>query len=189
MHREITLADRAFGQQSRSSLYLLTGLIGVIILADLWPIAAGWLESVVALPTWSNSFGGYRIALLAALIGGMRVLYGSLDSLLQGRIGADLALAIACVAAILMGESLVAAEIVFVGLLGECLENITFERTQRALRQLAELTPRRCWRLRDGQEERVLVSELAAGDVVVVKPGAKVPADGVVLEGRSAVDV
>ncbi len=185
MHREITLADRAFGQESRSSLYLLTGLVGLIIAADLWPIVAGWLD----LPAWPNEIGGYRIALLAALIGGARVLYGSLDSLLQGRLGADLALAIACVAAILLKESLVAAEIVFVGLLGECLENITFERAQRALRQLAELTPRRCWRLRDGQEERILVSELQVGDQVVVKPGAKVPADGVVLAGRSAVNV
>ena len=52
-----------------------------------------------------------------------------------------------------------------------------------------EICPRRCWRLRDGQEERVLVGELRVGDRVVVKPGGRVPADGVVLEGRSAVDV
>src|SRR5439155_6190419 len=97
-------------------------LVGLIILADIWPFVAGWLETVgVSLPSWPNSVGGYRIALLAALVGGMRVLYGSLDSLLQGRVGADLALAVACVAAILLGESLVAAEIVFVGLLGGCL--------------------------------------------------------------------
>jgi Cu+-exporting ATPase len=190
MHREITLADRAFGQESRQSLYLLTALVGLIIAADLWPFVAAWLDALgLSLPTWPNEIGGYRIALVAALLGGARILYGSLDSLLQGRLGADLAIAIACVAAILLKESLVAAEIVFVGLLGECLENITFERAQRALRQLAELTPRRCWRLRDGQEERILVSELQVGDQVVVKPGARVPADGIVLAGRSALDV
>jgi Cu+-exporting ATPase len=191
MHREITHADRAFGQEpARTSLYLLTALLGLIIAADLWPILARWLEALgLSVPTWSNEIGGYRIALIAAVLGGARVLYGSLDSLLQGRIGADLALAIATVAAILIKEHLVAAEIVFIGMLGECLESITFERTRRAVRQLAELTPRRCWRLRDGQEERILVSELQVGDHVVVKPGAKVPADGVVLAGRSAVDV
>src|SRR5262245_5929581 len=100
MHREITYADRAFGQEeSRLSLYLLTGLLGLIILADLWPFAAGWLESSfgLSLPSWPNEIGGYRIALVAAVIGGARILYGSLDSLLQGRVGADLALAIACV--------------------------------------------------------------------------------------------
>src|SRR6185437_14952334 len=76
-----------------------------------------------------------------------------------------------------------------IGMLGECLESITFERTQRAIRRIVEICPRRCWRLRDGQEERVLVGELRAGDRVVVKPGGRIPADGVVLEGRSAVDV
>src|SRR5947209_14715895 len=140
MHREITLADRAFGQESRLSLYLLTGLVGLIIGADLWPAVTGWLDGLgLSLPTWPSEVGGYRIALVAALVGGARILYGSLDSLLQGRLGADLALAIACVAAILLREPLVAAEIVFVGLLGECLEHITFTRAQQALRQLAEL--------------------------------------------------
>ncbi|MFO0929778.1 MAG: heavy metal translocating P-type ATPase [Gemmataceae bacterium] len=192
MHREISHADRAFGEApSRRSLYLLTGLVGLIVAADLWPIVAGWLDRAgVAVPGWPNEIGGYRIALLAAVLGGARVLYGSLDGLLQGRVGADLALALAVVAAILLREPLVAAELVFVGLLGECLENVTFERTRRAVRQLAELAPRRCWRLRaDGTEERVEVGELRAGDRVVVKPGAKAPADGVVIAGRSAVDV
>jgi Cu+-exporting ATPase len=189
MHREISHADRAFQHESRLSLYLLTGIVGLIIAADLWPILAGWLETFgISLPTWSNNLSGYRIALIAAVLGGARILYGSLDSLLQGRVGADLAIAIATVAAILVKEPLVAAEIVFIGMLGECLENYTFERTRRAVYSLAELTPRRCWRLRDGQEERILVSDLQVGDHVVVKPGAKVPADGVVLAGRSTVD-
>jgi Cu+-exporting ATPase len=190
MHREISHADGAFQQESRLGLYLLTGLLGVLIAADVWPIAANWLATWgPSLPRWSNEPYGYRIALLAAILGGARTLYGSLNALFEGRIGADLAVAIACVAAILVQEPLVAAEIVFIGMLGECLESITFERTQRALRHIVEICPRRCWRLRDGQEERVLASELQIGDRIVVKPGGRVPADGLVLEGRSAVDV
>jgi Cu+-exporting ATPase len=190
MHREISHADGAFEQESRSALYLLTALLGLLLAADLWPTLARWIAGWgPSLPTWSNEPYGYRIALLAAVLGGARTLYGSLDSLFQGRIGADLALAIACVAAILLKEPLVAAEIVFIGMVGECLEGVTFERTQRAIRRLVEVCPRRCWRLRDGREERVLASELQPGDRVVVKPGGRVPADGVVLEGRSAVDV
>ena len=117
------------------------------------------------------------------------VLYGSLESLFEGKLGADLALAIACVAAILIGEPLVAAEVVLIGLIGECLESFTFARTQNAIRKLAELFPIRCWLLHGGQEVRVLVADVQVGDVVVVKPGAKVPVDGVVRDGRSAVDV
>src|SRR5207248_8569559 len=130
-----------------------------------------------------------RFALIAAVLGGSRILYTSLESLFEGRLGADLALALACIAAILINEPLVAAEVVFIGLLGEVLENWTFTRSQQAIRNLLEITPRRCWLLRDGQEVRVLVSELKAGDVVVVKPGARVPADGVLRDGRSTLDV
>jgi Cu+-exporting ATPase len=190
MHREISHVDGAFQQESRLGLYMLTGLLGVLIGADVWPLAAKWIATWgPTLPSWPNELYSYRIALLAAILGGARTLYGSLNSLFEGRIGADLAVAIACVAAILVQEPLVAAEIVFIGMLGECLESITFERTQRAIRRIVEICPRRCWRLRDGVEERVLVGELRAGDRVVVKPGGRIPADGVVLEGRSAVDV
>src|SRR5947209_20415706 len=129
MHREISHADRNFEQESRLSLYLLTGLLGLLLAADLWPALARWVAAWgPALPSWSNEvFGGYRIALIAAVLGGARALYGSIDALLEGRVGADLALALACVAAILVGEPLVAAEIVFIGMLGECLESVTFE--------------------------------------------------------------
>jgi Cu+-exporting ATPase len=190
MHREVSHADQGFQPESRLSLYLLTGLLALLIGADLWPAVARWVASWgPSLPAWSNEVSGYRIALLAAVLGGARALYGSLDALFAGRVGADLALAIACVAAILVREPLVAAEIVFIGMVGEVLEGVTFERTQRAIRRIVEVCPRRCWRLRDGREERVLTGELQAGDRVVVKPGGRVPADGVVLEGRSAVDV
>ncbi len=191
MHRELRLGEDAFERESPRSLYLLTGLVGLLLAADLWPLAAAKLGAAtgLSLPAWPNEVGGYRLALIAAVIGGVRTLYGSINSLLEGRVGADLALAVACVAAILLNEPLVAAEVVFIGMAGECLELFTFERTRRAVHGLVELCPRRCWRLQDGREERVPVADLRAGDVVVVKPGGRVPADGIVRQGRSSVDV
>jgi Cu+-exporting ATPase len=73
-------------------------------------------------------------------------------------------------------------------MIGECLESITFERTQRAIRRIVEICPRKCWVLRDGKEVRVLTGEVQVGERVIVKPGARIPVDGVVTEGRSAVD-
>ncbi|MCI0464420.1 MAG: cation-translocating P-type ATPase family protein [Gemmataceae bacterium] len=189
MHREISHTHEAFRQESNLSLYLMTGLLGLLIGLDLWPALAAWLlDKGLTLPSWPREISGYRIVLLAAVLGGARVLYSSLESLFEGRLGADLALAIACVAAILIGEPLVAAEIVFIGMVGECLESFTFERTQRAIRRLVEVFPRRCWVLRDGQEVRVLTREVQVGDRVVVKPGARIPVDGMVVDGRSALD-
>lgn len=187
MHREISHADSAFHEESNLPLYLMTALLGVLIGLDAGPTILRWF-GVTDLGWWPQSVGVYRFALIAAVLGGARILYTSLQGLLEGRIGADLALAIACIAAILINEPLVAAEVVFIGMVGECLEAFTFARTQNALRKIVEVFPRRCWRLENGQEVRVFTSELKVGDRVVVKPGAKIPVDGVVLDGRSAVD-
>jgi Cu+-exporting ATPase len=187
MHREISHADSAFASERNIALYVMTALIGLIIGLDLWPQLVRW-AGWSALPTWPEEILGWRIALIAAVLGGARIVFTSLEGLFEGRVGADLALAVACVAAILLKEPLVAAEVVFIGMVGECLEDITFARTKRAVGKLVEVFPRRCWLLRDGQEVRVLTSELKAGDRVIVKPGAKVPVDGRVVEGRSAVD-
>src|ERR1700677_2820602 len=166
MHREISHTESTFGESQNLSLYLLTGLLGVFIALDIVPEAAKWL-GISSIGNWPREWLGYRFALFAAVIGGARVLYSSLQSLLEGRIGADLALAIACIAAILIQEPLVAAEVVFIGMIGECLEGFTFDRTQRAIRKIVEVCPRRCWLLRDGQEVRILTSELQVGDRVV----------------------
>ena len=189
MHREISHTDDAFRRESNTSLYLLTGLIGLLMGVDLWPAVASWLTSQgLTVPSWPREIGGYRIVLLPAILGGARVLFNSLDGLLQGRLGADLAIAIACAAAIVIGEPLVAAEIVFIGMVGECLESFTFDHTQRAIRRIVEVFPRRTWVLLDGQEVRIFSTELQVGDHVVVKPGGRVPVDGVILSGRSSLD-
>jgi Cu+-exporting ATPase len=187
MHREISHADSAFSPERNVALYLMTALIGLLIAVALWPELVRW-AGWSGVPTWPDRFLGWRLAMIPAVLGGARILYTSLEGLFEGRVGADLALAVACIAAILLDEPLVAAEVVFIGLVGECLEAFTFARTQRAIHKLVEVFPRRCWLLRDGQEVRVLTSELKPGDRVVVKPGGKIPVDGVVVEGRSAVD-
>ncbi|MCU0704324.1 MAG: cation-translocating P-type ATPase family protein [Fimbriiglobus sp.] len=191
MHREFDPSANPFRPKSHLLLYLFTAVVGLLLAADLWPLLAGWVNSPsFALPTWSRSQFGFAsaFALLAAVLGGARALFGAVEKLGEWKVGADLAVAIAAIAAIVMGEPLVAAEVVFIGLAGECLEAITFDRTQKALGKLSELFPQRCWILRDGIEVRVLTTEVVAGDQVIVKPGGKIPVDGIVIDGRSVID-
>ncbi|MCE9532933.1 MAG: cation-translocating P-type ATPase family protein [Planctomycetes bacterium] len=191
MHREVSHADSLFGTSRDVGLYALTALLTFLICRDLAPPFMSWLGSQdigFDIKPWSRELLGFRFAMLAAVVGGARILFHSLEALLEGRFVADLAIAIACIAAILIGEPLVAAEVVFIGLVGECLEAFTFARTQRGIRKLVEVFPQRCWVLRDGQEVRVFTTEVHTGDHVVVKPGGKIPVDGMVLAGRSAVD-
>src|ERR1043165_4675570 len=186
MHREISHTDSAFAEESNLPLYFLTGLLAVLMAVDLLPQlgdALGW-TLFQSWPRELTTVRGFRItfATLAAILGGARVVSLSLLGLIEGRIGADLAIAIAFLAAIMIQEWLVAAEVVFIGMCGECLEAYTFNRAQRAIRKLVEVFPQRCWRLKDGVEERVFTRDLQIGDRVIVKPGGKVPADGVVVD-------
>src|SRR5258708_11109255 len=128
MHRELSYADSAFQRESNLSLYALTALIGLLIGLDLWPFLAAWIDPAQSwLPSWPNEINGYRLyALCAAVLGGARALYGSLERLSEGRVGAALAIAIAAVAAILTREALVAAAILLVGPVCELPGSLTF---------------------------------------------------------------
>ena len=73
-------------------------------------------------------------------------------------------------------------------LLGRYLEALTKRRTSQAIQKLAALRPQTALVVREGQERQIPVEELAAGDIVVVKPGGVVPVDGEVIAGYSSVD-
>jgi Cu+-exporting ATPase len=82
-----------------------------------------------------------------------------------------------------------AAVIVTLVILGDVLQLRAMGRTSQAIRQLLELAPNLAWRVKaDGTEEQVPLAEVAVGDRLRVKPGEKVPVDGVVTEGESYVD-
>jgi Cu+-exporting ATPase len=163
------------------SLYALTGALGVLIAGHLVLAWAGYTGA-------NRPFGFVDLALFAAVLGGARIVYGALLALFDGNVGADLALAIAVLASLMLKEYWVGAEVVFIAMVGESLEAITFSRTHREIRRILELQPRSAHVLRGEAEVEVLVTELNIGDCVVVRPGERVPIDGTVLKGQSAVD-
>jgi Cu+-exporting ATPase len=163
------------------SLYALTGLLGVLIVGHLLLVWTGYTGP-------RRPFGFVDLALFAALIGGARIVYGALLALFEGTVGADLALAIAVLAALVLREYWVGAEVVFIAMVGESLEAITFSRTHREIRRILELQPRTAHVMRGESTIDVPVAELLVGDRVVVRPGERIPIDGTVLTGQSAVD-
>ncbi|GGJ29579.1 heavy metal translocating P-type ATPase [Neoroseomonas lacus] len=97
-----------------------------------------------------------------------------------------------CVAAIgaaIIGAAEEAAVVVLLFALGELLENVAAGRARDGIRALATLMPGVALRLRaDGTTEQVAPESLAIGDLVLVRPGDRLPCDGVIEEGRSAID-
>jgi Cu+-exporting ATPase len=73
-------------------------------------------------------------------------------------------------------------------LLGKSLEAVSKGRTSEAIKKLMGLAPKTAIIVENGKEKEIPIDEVIPGDVLVVKPGAKIPVDGVVTEGQSAVD-
>lgn len=73
-------------------------------------------------------------------------------------------------------------------LLGKSLEAVSKGRTSEAIKKLMGLAPKTAIMLQDGVEKEIPIDEVEIGDVIVVKPGGKIPVDGIVLEGHTAID-
>jgi len=128
-------------------------------------------------------------AVLLTVIGGWRIFYESFSELLlHRRIGADFAVSLAAIAALLLGEYLTAAEVIFIMLIGGALEHYAVAKTHSALEKLLELAPKTARIKRGGDESEVPLEQVQVGDVVVVRPGERIPVDGIVIAGRSSVN-
>ena len=175
-------SQRSFHYRS-APIYLLTALVGLLLGADL-------LFAFIGIAPWADyqSLFGFRLALLAAVLGGARILYQTLEGLFEGKIGADLALTIAALAAIALGEHTTAALVVFIALCGESIEGYTVDRARRAIRSIFDLQPRTARVLRENRELEVPVDEVAVGETVVLRPGERIPVDATVVSGDSSVD-
>ncbi|WP_310602827.1 heavy metal translocating P-type ATPase [Anaerosporobacter sp.] len=81
-----------------------------------------------------------------------------------------------------------AAVVVTLIMLGKYMEKRSRSKTSGAIKKLLELTPDTACRIVDGVEEVISIGQLSVGDIVVIKPGSKVPMDGIVTSGSSSVD-
>jgi len=73
-------------------------------------------------------------------------------------------------------------------ILGRYLEAIAKGKTSEAIKKLMNLSPKIATVIRNGKEEKIKVDEVVVNDIVIVKPGEKIPVDGVIIEGESAID-
>ncbi|QLY39683.1 cadmium-translocating P-type ATPase [Hujiaoplasma nucleasis] len=81
-----------------------------------------------------------------------------------------------------------AATILTLILLGKYLENLSKGKASSAVRDLLNLTPDKAILINDDQEKEILVEEINVGDLLLVKPGSKVPIDGIIIEGSTSID-
>jgi len=161
-------------RRERIRYYSFAAFVGALLLAN-W---TGILRTV-----W-----GIDTAIPITLLAGYKTFYNSISALMEKRISADIALCIAVIAALAVGQYLAAAEAMFIVLVGEGLESYAAGRTQEAIHRMIARMPRRARRLRDGREEDVDAESLVPGDLILVRAGERVAADGAIASGFSAID-
>jgi len=140
---------------------------------------------------WTGGPHAVEIGLyaLALVIGAYTFVPSTLRRLAQGKIGVGTLMTIAAVGAVVLGEVGEAAMLAFLFSISEGLEEYSLARTRRGLRALLSLVPDEANVLRDGAETIIAPAELRVGDRMLVKPGERVATDGVIVSGRTALDV
>ena len=158
---------------------LITSLLaGTLLLAGWLSERAAGMPPLISLALYAGAY----------VSGGLGSAWHGLQSLRYRHFNTDLLMSIAALGAAALGEYAEGALLLFLFSLGHALEDRALERARSAVKALAELSPRMATK-RDGVRElQVPVEELRIGDLVVVKPGERIPVDGEVLEGQSAVD-
>ncbi|MEO7142040.1 MAG: FtsH protease activity modulator HflK [Bryobacteraceae bacterium] len=131
---------------------------------------------------------GVDTAAIVTVLAGYRIFFNSIAALLNKEISADLAICVAVIAALAVGEYLAAAEAMFIMLVGEGLEAYAAGRTNAAIRRFIDQMPRRARLLRDGVEMDVDAASLVEGDMILVRAGERISADGLIAQGVSSID-
>ena len=157
---------------------VFSGMSGFMLLLGFF------LPRLLPLPFWS----AYPFYSLAYILGGYDVSRHALHTLRERHFDTDLLMILAALGAAILGDFAEGALLLFLFSLGHALEDRALRRAQRAISALAELAPKTALVRREGQDHAEPVEQVRLGETVIVLPGVRVPVDGQVTGGYSAVD-
>ncbi len=163
-----------------SVVHLWQAVLGVVCVVNAFIV--DWLfQSSTTLASAS--------AMIGAIILMYPILVTAVRDLRAGRLSINELVAIAVLAAFASGNYEVAGVVAFFMLTGELIESRTAEGARNSIESLIKLTPTKARRvLKDGAEEEVAASQLSVGDVIRIRPGDNVPADGAIVSGQGSIN-
>jgi len=168
------------GKEVRVSLAVIGTLIGGTLLIS---------SMAVPLFSWIEADTAKLLSMLGAIFLGAPIIIHAIKCLLKGHSHMDELAALAILAAFAMEEYKVAGIVAFFMMLSELVETRTALGARASIESLIKLTPKKASLVKaDGTEEEVAVSILKPGDIVRVRPGDNVPADGEITQGLSSIN-
>ena len=161
----------------RRQRLLLTAVSGLLTLLG-FALALAGVSRAVSWPLYGAAIlaGGWLVA---------RKAWFAVRSL---SLDINVLMSLAVIGALAIGDWLEGATVIVLFALANLLESLSMERARRSIKALMDLSPPTARVRREGEERTVAVSEVQVGEVASVRPGERVPLDGTVIEGASAVD-
>ena len=156
---------------------IAAGLSGILI-------AAGWIFDKYGLGVESTI--SY---LFAFVIGGFAKAREGIEATYENKeLNVEMLMIFAAVGSAIIGYWTEGAVLIFIFAVSGALETYTMNKSHKEISSLMELQPQEALRVTDGYEKRVAVSELIVGDHILIKPGERVPSDGVIVKGQTNID-
>lgn len=135
-----------------------------------------------------QSIIGMGLVFASLAINGLPIVWGAVMGLVQRRVNVDELVALALIASMLLGEYYTAVVVSFVMVLGSLIEEITSSAARKAITALMSIAPDTANLLVDGNVKTVPIDQVKVGNVLVVRPGDRIPVDATVVKGVTAVD-
>ena len=159
---------------------------------DIYRIGFGGLLGLAGY-LWNEGNGsatnlGQALILAALSINGFPIVWGAVKGLLERKVNVDELVSIAIIASVVQGELFTAVVVSFVMVLGALIEQVTTGAAHKAIRSLINIHPETATILADGGEFTVSVAKVNVGDILLVKPGDRIPVDGIIMKGATSVD-
>ncbi|WP_408635306.1 heavy metal translocating P-type ATPase [Paenibacillus selenitireducens] len=156
-------------------------------------LAASVTGGILTAIAWATSHihedAAIVLYILAFIIGGFsQARQGVKTLILERDLDVNLLMILAAIGAGCIGYWAEGAILIFIFSLSGALETYTMARSSKDISALMDMKPEMAVRYRDDIEEKVHISELEVGDVIIVRNGERIPADGTIQEGRSSID-
>ena len=156
---------------------------------ELFRLAAMALALVVSRSTVLTPFLSFdAVALAATLLGGFPMFREAYEAVRERRMTMELSMTIAVVATLVIGQFFTGLVITFFVIFAELLEHLTVSRGRSVIEKLIEFLPGTATVRRNDDEAEIPIDQLRPNDTVIIKPGTRIPVDGVVIRGNSFVD-